>query len=73
MTGIVRLPEDGPTIGILICRSKSNITVEYSLRDLAKPIAVNGDQISESPPKQLKSSLPSIEQIDAELGHWGHG
>ncbi len=64
----VRLPEDGPTIGILICKSKSNITVEYSLRDLNRPIGVSEYQITESLPDTLKSSLPSIEQIEAELG-----
>ena len=64
----VRLAEDGPTIGILICKSKSDITVEYSLRDLNKPIGVSEYQITENLPDQLKSSLPSIEQIEAELG-----
>ncbi len=66
----VRLPEDGPTIGILICKSKSDITVEYSLRGLNKPIGVSEYQITENLPDQLKSSLPSIEQIEAELGDW---
>ncbi len=64
----VRLPEDGPTIGILICKSKSDITVEYSLRDLNKPIGVSEYQITENLPDQFKSSLPGIEQIEAELG-----
>ncbi len=64
----VHLPEDGPTIGILICKSKSNITVEYSLRDLNKPIGVSEYQITESLSETLKSSLPNIEQIEAELG-----
>ena len=64
----VRLPGDGPTIGILICKSKSDITVEYSLRDLNKPIGVSEYQITSNLPEQLRSSLPSIEQIEAELG-----
>lgn len=64
----VRSPEDGPTIGILICKSKSNITVEYSLRDLNKPIGVSEYQITENLPEQLKSSLPSIAQFEAEFG-----
>lgn len=63
----VRTPLDGPTLGILICKSKSDITVEYSLRDLNKPIGVSEYQITEHLPEQLKSSLPSIEQIEAEL------
>lgn len=64
----IRTPVDGPTLGILICKSKSDITVEYSLRDVNKPIGVSEYQITENLPEQLKSSLPSIEQIEAELG-----
>ena len=64
----IRLPEDKPSIGILICKSKSDITVEYSLRDLNKPIGVSEYQITENLPDQLRSSLPSIEQIEAGLG-----
>ena len=64
----VRTPVDGPTLGILICKSKSDITVEYSLRDVNKPIGVSEYQITASLPEQLRSSLPSIDQIEAELG-----
>lgn len=66
----VRTPVDGPTLGILICKSKSDITVEYSLRDVNKPIGVSEYQITENLPEQLKSSLPTIEQIEAELDAW---
>lgn len=64
----VRTDPDGQTIGILICKSKSDIKVEYSLRDLTKPIGVSEYQISEYLPDNLRSSLPTIEQIEAELG-----
>ena len=66
----IRTDIDQPTIGILICKSKSDIKVEYSLRDLNKPIGVSEYQITENLPDQLKSSLPSIKQIEAELGDW---
>ncbi|QDV47429.1 hypothetical protein Enr13x_73380 [Stieleria neptunia] len=66
----VRTDTDGPTIGILICKSKSDIKVEYSLRDLTKPIGVSEYQITENLPEQFRSSIPSIEQIEAELGGW---
>ncbi|XZE53974.1 PDDEXK nuclease domain-containing protein [Planctomycetaceae bacterium SH139] len=65
----VRTDVDGPTLGILICKSKSDIKVEYSLRDLTKPIGVSEYQITENLPDELKSSLPTIEQIEAELGN----
>ena len=64
----VRTDPDAPTIGILICKSKSDIKVEYSLRDLSKPIGVSEYQITESLPDNLRSSLPTVEQIEAEIG-----
>lgn len=67
----VRTEADGPTLGILICKSKSDIKVEYSLRDLTKPIGVSEYQITEHLPDDLRSSLPTIEQIEAELGEVG--
>ncbi|MEO1616290.1 MAG: PDDEXK nuclease domain-containing protein, partial [Planctomycetota bacterium] len=63
----VRTAPDAPTIGILICKSKSDIVVEYSLRDLRKPIGVSEYQVTGNLPDDLRSSLPTIEQIEAEL------
>ena len=59
--------EDGPTIGILICKSKSDNTVEYSPSSRNKPISMSEYQIIENLPDQLKSSLPSIEQIETNF------
>lgn len=53
---------------ITICKSKSAIKVEYALRDMTKPIGVSEYQITENLPEQFRSSLPTIEQIEAELG-----
>lgn len=64
----VRTDVDGPTLGILICKSKSDIKVEYSLRDMTQPIGVSEYQITETLPDELRSSLPTIEQIEAEFG-----
>ena len=58
---------DKPTIGILICKSKNDMVVEYSLRDLNKPIGISEYKLTQQLPKELKSSLPSIEEIEAEL------
>jgi len=52
---------------ILICESTSDITVEYSQRDLNKPIGLGEYQISANLPRQHRYSLPSIEQIEAEV------
>lgn len=66
---LVRHPGDKPTIGLLLCRSKDRIVVEYALRDLKKPIGVARweTKIVEKLPENLKGSLPSVEEIEAEL------
>ena len=58
---------DNPTIGILICKSKSDTIVEYALRNVNTPIGISGYQLTEILPKEYQSSLPTIEQIEAEL------
>jgi hypothetical protein len=47
--------------------SKSDITVEYALQDIHKPIGVATYQLKENLPEPLKDSLPSIEQLEMEL------
>jgi hypothetical protein len=74
---VVRKAEkDNPTVGMLICKSKKKTVVEYSLKDMNKPIGVSEYQITHALPDELKSSLPTIEEIEAELdqvSHGGHG
>jgi len=60
-------PQDGPTIGLLLCKSKNKVVAEYALRDKAQPLGVAEYQLVESLPPELQSSLPSIEQIEREL------
>ena len=67
--GILKSEQDNPTIGILICRSKNETVVEYALKDIHKPIGVSEYIITKNLPDELKSSLPSIEDIEAELGN----
>jgi predicted nuclease of restriction endonuclease-like (RecB) superfamily len=66
---LLRHPGDKPTIGLLLCRSKDRIVVEYALRDLKKPIGVAGweTKIVEQLPENLKGSLPTVEELEAEL------
>lgn len=66
--GILKTEQDNPTVGILICKSKNDTVVEYALRDVHKPIGVSEYTITKHLPEELKSSLPSIEEIEAELG-----
>jgi len=67
---LLRQPDDKPTIGLLLCRSKKKLVVEYALRDLKKPIGVAAWQtkLVKSLPKELKGSLPTIEELEKELG-----
>lgn len=55
------------TISILICKDKTKTIAEYALRDINKPMGVSEYQLTESLPENLKGSLPSIEEIEAEL------
>ncbi|MEA1900975.1 MAG: PDDEXK nuclease domain-containing protein [Thermodesulfobacteriota bacterium] len=65
--GILKSEQDNPTVGILICKSKNNTVVEYALKDVHKPIGVSEYIITKNLPDEFKSSLPSIEDIEAEL------
>jgi hypothetical protein len=58
---------DNPTIGLLICKTKDNIVAEYSLESINQPIGISEYQLSRLLPDKFKSSLPSIEDIEAEL------
>ncbi len=66
--GLLRSEADQPTIGILICKSKKKTVVEYALKDLHKPIGVSEYQLTRILPDEFQPSLPSIEEIEAELG-----
>ena len=60
-------PQDGATIGLLLCKSKNKVVAEYALRDKGQPLGVAEYQLVESLPPELQTSLPSIEQIEREL------
>jgi predicted nuclease of restriction endonuclease-like (RecB) superfamily len=64
---LLRHADDQPSIGIILCKGKKAVTVEYALRDTRKPIGVSEYRLTASLPQELKSSLPTIEQLEAEL------
>lgn len=66
--GELKSKEDNPTIGILVCKSKNDTVVEYSLKDISKPMGVSEYELTTILPENLKSSLPTIEEIEAKLG-----
>jgi len=60
---------DQPSIGLLLCRSRDRLRVEYALRGCQKPIGVAQwkTQLVEQLPERLRESLPTVEEIEAEL------
>jgi predicted nuclease of restriction endonuclease-like (RecB) superfamily len=66
---LMKKDNDNPSIGLILCKSKSKIQVEIALQDIKKPIGVSDYlvEIEKSIPKELASSLPTIEEIEAEL------
>jgi len=64
---LLRHPDDQPSIGIILCKSKNAIIAEYALRDTTKPIGISGYRATESLPANLRNNLPTIEDLEAEL------
>ncbi len=70
---VLRHEQDAPSIGLILCKSKNGLVVEYALRDTGKPIGVSEYivKFTESLPQDLAEDLPSIKQIETELGDDG--
>ncbi|ROT09914.1 MULTISPECIES: PDDEXK nuclease domain-containing protein [Bacteroidales] len=59
--------QDNPTIGLLICKDKDNIEAQYSLEAYNLPLGISQYELSKLIPTEIKSSLPSIEEIESSL------
>ncbi len=66
---LLRHPDDKPTIGLILCRSKKRVVVEYALRHLRRPVGVAEweTQLVDKLPKDLRGTLPTVEEIEAGL------
>jgi len=66
---LLRHETDNPSIGLILCKEKTKTKAEYALRSISKPIGVASfeTEIINNLPENLKPSLPSIEEIEAEL------
>ncbi len=64
---MLRHPDDNPSIGIILCKYKGKIDAEYALRDINKPMGVAKYEITRLLPQSIKGSLPTIEELEAEL------
>jgi predicted nuclease of restriction endonuclease-like (RecB) superfamily len=64
---ILKTDEDNASIGIILCKEKNKLVAEYSLKDMTKPIGVSEYKLLEQIPRELKGSLPTIEELEEEL------
>lgn len=63
----LRHTDDQPSIGIILCKGRNELVVEYALRDSSKPIGVAQYRLSPSLPERLKHELPTAEELDHEF------
>ena len=69
---LLRTEGDQPTIGLILCKDKDHLDVEYALRDIHKPMGVSSF-ITKDIPLDVQSQLPSVQEIENELKALGHG
>lgn len=63
----VRHSNDAPSIGLILCQDRNRVIAEYALRGVAKPIGVSEYELTRALPRELRSSLPTVAAIEAEL------
>ena len=64
---LLRNPGDNPSIGLILCKSKVGLVAEYALRDMTKPIGLAEYRLNEALPDNIKTELPTIEELEAKL------
>lgn len=64
---LMRHPDDNPSIGMLLCKSRDKLIAEYALKSIEKPIGVSEYQLTRAIPEDLKKNFPTIEEIEEEL------
>ncbi|MBU3966741.1 MAG: DUF1016 family protein [Euryarchaeota archaeon] len=69
----IKATDDKPTIGLLLCKTRKRLVAEYALSGIDKPIGVAEYQLVRALPVPLDTSLPSVEEIEAELSGGGDG
>ena len=65
----IKAPDDKPTIGLLLCKTKKRLVAEYALSGMAKPLGVAEYQLVRALPKPLDTCLPTTEELETELSH----
>lgn len=67
----MRRPGDNPSIGILLCKRRDRLDVEYSLKDINKPIGVSEYLLTQAIPLDMVSKLPTVAELEEHLGREG--
>jgi predicted nuclease of restriction endonuclease-like (RecB) superfamily len=65
---LLRHPDDQPTIGLILCKTKNSVIAEYTLRSNQSPMGVSEYKLAEQLPEQVRTILPAIATIEKELG-----
>ncbi|HEX7375963.1 MAG TPA: PDDEXK nuclease domain-containing protein [Pirellulales bacterium] len=63
----LRHATDSPTVGLILCQDRNRVVAEYALRGMTQPIGVSEYELTRVLPREFESSLPSIDEIEAEL------
>lgn len=63
----IKTEHDGPTIGLLLCKSKNKVVAEYALGDKTQPMGIAEFKLLEALPSELQTGLPSIQQLEQKL------
>ena len=66
---LLRHQADAPSLGLILCKTHEQVTVEYALRNTLTPIGVAEFQVTDILPAELADSLPTLQQIEAELSN----
>ena len=64
---LLRQSEDQPSLGLILCKERNRLVVEYALRDMSKPMGVAEYRLTQALPERLQSELPTAEDLAAEL------
>lgn len=67
----MRHESDNPSIGLILCKDRKGLIAEYALKDISKPVGISEYQLVAAIPENLKGSLPTIEELEAEFADAG--
>jgi hypothetical protein len=67
---MLKAKDDNRSIGIILCKTKNKLSVEYALRDTTKPMGIAEYKLADSTPTELKTNFPTIEEAEKGLGNF---